>query len=625
LPEKGWILWRRVDFHAVFGLGGEGQTAFSGAALSQRAVTPSGSVGVIHQIGRTLLVRAVRLKPMHCGCPIPNIVCRPALEPNVSYRHFFDAPTVHTRSLLLVAAVALTVSKAPKSIAAQGIAAGTAARSPVRVERIPLTDPVPPNAESLPDVRLAKRPWLFEKLVGPERKPLVRMNPPRPPVALSDPPSAVQIRPRESAEPTDPAGASPADVADLDPEDSESPANSESLKNSETPDDVESPDDEPPAGEVVVEDLAEPPLAADESAQDSVAEVPAQTDSQRRDYTGHPIDELQPTRRPMRMQRMIARGLHYNSQRPEIADQRSNWGMMHSIMVYGIDTRIIVGRQRYSAIAWIAGNNACRGQRLLSQQDGRITADNGVGLQGHQGQFLAVLAMAGVPEDYALYAGQQQYSVSDLIETEKLACRSGEELTFTLIAFSHYLPTDSVWENEAGESWDFQRLIREELSQPIVGAACGGTHRLMGLAHALRARRAEGQPIDGQWERADQYLRDFVQYTYRLQNRDGSMSTQWFEGREDDDDLDRKIQTTGHMVEWLLTVTPDAQLQNPRLMAAIRFLLRSMYNERNRQWEIGPKGHALRSLAMFYPRVYGQDAPWRSSGVAERRSRQRRR
>ena len=138
----------------------------------------------------------------------------------------------------------------------------------------------------------------------------------------------------------------------------------------------------------------------------------------------------------------------------------------------------------------------------------------------------------------------------------------------------------------------------------------------MGFAHALRKRRAEGRPITGQWKRAEMFTRDFVAYAYRLQNRDGSMSTDWFEGRDDNDNLDRKIQTTGHIVEWLLTVTPDSQLQDTRLVNAVRFLLASMYNEREHDWNVGPKGHALRSLAMYYERVYQSGPAWQSSAMA---------
>lgn len=335
------------------------------------------------------------------------------------------------------------------------------------------------------------------------------------------------------------------------------------------------------------------------------------------DYTGYPRKPLQLTRSVRSMQNMFRATLRYYYARPEDANERSNWGVMHSIMVYGSDTNIKAGNRNYNAIAWIAGNNACRGQKLLIESNGTIAARSGVGLQGHQAQLLAILSLCDVPFDYTLYAGDNRYTVGDLIESEMLACRSGEELTFTLIGLSHYLDTDIAWRNSDGEVWDFERLIREELSQPIVGAACGGTHRLMGYAHALRKRRAEGKPITGQWKRAEIYTRDFINYAYQLQNRDGSMTTDWFEGREDNGDLDRKIQTTGHIVEWLLTITPDSQLQDRRLVSAVRFLLKSMYEERGRDWSIGPKGHALRSLAMYYERVYRSGPAWRSPRTAQ--------
>ncbi|KAA5539281.1 hypothetical protein FYK55_24515 [Roseiconus nitratireducens] len=338
------------------------------------------------------------------------------------------------------------------------------------------------------------------------------------------------------------------------------------------------------------------------------------------DYTGRPAVDVVPNRSVASLRRPIERVLGYFYQRPEIATGRSNWGMMHALMVYGVDTQIIVGPNRYSAVAWIAGNNNCRGQRLLTHDADGIQAKSGVGLQGHQGQFLAVLGMCGVPTDYPLHAGDQKYQVQDLIEAEKRACVVDEELTFTLVGLAHYLDTDSSWMADDGTRWDFERLLEEELKQPIVGAACGGTHRLMGYAHALRKRRAEGKPITGQWKRAETYTADFVDYAYSLQNRDGSMSTDWFEGRADNRDVDRKIQTTGHIVEWLLTLTPDEQLQDPRLVRAVSFLVRSMGSDLRHDWSIGPKGHALRTLAMYHQRVYRAGSPWEPDAIAAGRS-----
>ncbi|MCA9136625.1 MAG: hypothetical protein KDB00_07695 [Planctomycetales bacterium] len=371
-----------------------------------------------------------------------------------------------------------------------------------------------------------------------------------------------------------------------------------------------------PVGEQDRKPASEPASEQDtEPAPTSVGDLEP-TENQVLDYTGNPASEIRPTRVVASFRGGIERALRYFYDRPEVASGRSNWGMMHSLMVYGADTQLIVGNQKYSAIAWIAGNNNCRGQRLLTHDANGIQAKSGVGLQGHQGQFLAVLGMCNVPTSYPLHAGKMKYDVAALIEAEKRACKAGEELTFTLIGLSHYLDTDSTWIADDGTEWDFERLIAEELKQPIVGAACGGTHRLMGYSHALRKRRAEGKPITGHWKRAETYTEDFIKYAYSLQNRDGSMSTDWFEGRADDGNVDRKIQTTGHIVEWLLTVTPDDQLQDQRLVAAISFLLRSVGSDLDHDWSIGPKGHALRSLAMYHQRVFRSGTPWIPTSLA---------
>ena len=366
-----------------------------------------------------------------------------------------------------------------------------------------------------------------------------------------------------------------------------------------------------------------PAVAGDLTADASVAAKPIQptptsTQYGALDYAGYPLKPIQVSRSVNNLRRTMERALNYFYNRPESANGRSNWGMMHSVMVYGAQTNVQVGRKRYNAIAWIAGNNVCRGQRLLTLDSKGLKARTGVGLQGHQGQFLAVLGMCNVPAEYPLYASGKAFSVADLIEAEQKGCKRGEELTFTLIGLSHYLDTDASWVAADGQRWDFERLIAEELRQPVVGAACGGTHRLMGYAHALRKRRAEGKPLTGQWLRAEKYVDDFVKYAFSLQNRDGSMSTRWFEGRDDNGDRDRKVQTTGHLVEWLLTVLPDDQLQDQRLVAAVSYLARAMGSDLGHEWSIGPKGHALRSMAMYHQRVFRAGTPWIPTAIAGR-------
>ncbi len=306
-----------------------------------------------------------------------------------------------------------------------------------------------------------------------------------------------------------------------------------------------------------------------------------------------------------RLQQPILKTLRSFHAQTEKADSRSNWGMMHAIMVFGTDTRIIARRRNYSAIAWMAGNNVCRGNRLMTTERGEIKVRQGTGLQGHQAQWLATLSLAGVPANYPLYANNQRFTIEDLVQVEAAACEEGTEITFTLIGLAHYLDTNATWAGVRGEPWDFERLIAAELDQPVVGAACGGTHRLMGFAHALRKRRLEGQPITGQWNRAEKFLDDFVEYSYTLQNRDGSFSTNWFESPQDNGDLSRKVQTTGHILEFLLTHLPDEELGNEHVVAAVRYLAGAMRRVEIDDAGVGYRAHVLRSLAMFHQRVYG--------------------
>lgn len=338
---------------------------------------------------------------------------------------------------------------------------------------------------------------------------------------------------------------------------------------------------------------------------------PAVSSTAKRDATGRAkthdgasaVENLDPA--IARMQQPILQTLRTFHAQTEQADARSNWGMMHAIMVYGVDTRIIARRRNYSAIAWIAGNNVCRGNRMMTTEHGQIKAREGTGLQGHQSQWLATLSLASVPANYPLYADNQKFTIEDLVQVEAAACEDGKELTFTLIGLSHYLDTDATWTGVNGETWDFERLIAAELDQPIVGAACGGTHRLMGFAHALRKRRLEGKPVTGQWKRAEMFLDDFVQYTYTLQNRDGSFSTNWYESAQDNGDLSRKVQTTGHMLEFLLTHLPDEEIVNDEVVLAVRFLTNSIRRLKMDDAGVGYRAHALRSLAMYHQRAYG--------------------
>ena len=303
-------------------------------------------------------------------------------------------------------------------------------------------------------------------------------------------------------------------------------------------------------------------------------------------------------------------------QRPENVARRSPWGIMHSLIAFGVDTEVMVRSHSVNAIGWLCWNGVCNGQKLFFTRRGSLGANVGAGFQGHDGQFLSMLAQSKVGRTYGLKVGGDDFDVMDLVEYEQQTCREGAELTFKLIGLVHYLPSDAMWENDLGESWNISRLIEEELSQSVVDAACGGTHRIMGLSYAVHKRTRRKEPFVGSWRRAKEFVKEFQDYTFTLQNRDASFSTNWLEGRGRDRDIDRRMETTGHILEWLVFSLPKQRLYEPRITRAVDYLTELMLRHADHDWEIGPRGHALHALALYDERAFGSQPGNRAAVLA---------
>lgn len=320
-------------------------------------------------------------------------------------------------------------------------------------------------------------------------------------------------------------------------------------------------------------------------------------------------ERLQPlTPQQTALRDRVRRVLGFYYTRPLNSRDHNPWEMMHAIIAFGVETEIRRGGPNgapINAVSYLCGNGTCHGHSLLFMDGNRINARKGPYVQGHYAQLMAILAQSRVPLNYPLYLGEKRFTLGDLIETEKWNCDENMELTFKLIAFSHYCDTDMTWTNSRGEEWSLPRIIKAELAAPILSnAACGGTHRLTGFAYAVRNRKRQGKPIEGEWLRAQKYLDDYHRYTLALQNSDGSFSTEWFRRREAKPDLDRRLQTSGHILEWLVYSLPAEQLDHPQVVKAVNYLTSLLQNGTSRKWEIGPLGHALHALALYDIRRY---------------------
>ncbi len=330
-----------------------------------------------------------------------------------------------------------------------------------------------------------------------------------------------------------------------------------------------------------------------------------------------PKSEIHPfTSRELKIKAEIQRCLDYYLTHPENTTRRGPWALMHTILPYGVESEVIAGGRRVNTIGWLSFNGTSGKQNLFQPTRTGFRPVVGPGVQGHEGQFLAILAQSQVQADYPLQINRRRYSVMDLARYEMATCREDSELTFKLIGLSYYLEPNQTWRDNRGRNWTLEKMVAEELAQPINGAACGGVHRLMGLSFSLVQRQEAGQPINGHWRRAELYLNDYITYAMSMQNPDGSFSTNWFESRGMDPDIERKVQTTGHILEWIVYTLPDEHLRSPKVQSSLEFLLNTVGREPHKDWPIGPRGHALRAMALYSQRVFGAEVGQMQSYVA---------
>ena len=145
----------------------------------------------------------------------------------------------------------------------------------------------------------------------------------------------------------------------------------------------------------------------------------------------------------------------------EIASVCLAFGCEAEVSLEGTDGR------RVNGITCLCWNYPCEGFELLRCRQKHIAARIGYGYQEHPGEFLAMLAMARVPTDYPVRVGKDVRKVADLVEGERLACRSGGDASLRLIGLCYYV-ADPQWQNDIGETWSIGRMLKEEVAQPVL-------------------------------------------------------------------------------------------------------------------------------------------------------------
>lgn len=236
---------------------------------------------------------------------------------------------------------------------------------------------------------------------------------------------------------------------------------------------------------------------------------------------------------------------------------------------FGCETEVTeVGQsnQKVNGITCICWNIPCAGNEPLMLIGGRLAARVGYGYQDSPSQLAAVLAMAHVPLNYPARVGKSVRTVADLIEQEKLTCRAGTDMALKLIALSTYV-NEPTWKNSLGEEWSLERVVHEELARTTFVGRNGVTTRLLAFAYALERTGHDDKSLGGDMLRARQYVDDSIKYAYRGQNSDGSWGRTSYNR-----DYSAALDSSGHMLEWLVVALPEKRLEEPQITRAVEFL-----------------------------------------------------
>jgi hypothetical protein len=305
----------------------------------------------------------------------------------------------------------------------------------------------------------------------------------------------------------------------------------------------------------------------------------------------------------------------YKNRHLNTKDQAA-WQIVHGALAYGPDFEIYTEEGKLTpAIAYLLAGGKLRGWDLRKGDHGVVAVlDAGSKMgQGHPDQWLGYLSQCGLSLDDKVQVGAETFTVRDMLTQAQWDIYDGMEGTWTLMAFSGYLPLDTEWTAKDGEKWNIQRLAKMEAAQDLANSACGGTHRMYALAVALDTYLAGGGKLsddpNGAWEQVDKKIKGAVAAAREFQQPDGSFSTNYFSRAARSAEINDRISTTGHVFEFLTVALDDEQLKQPWVTRAMLHLVNCLELTQKHNLECGALYHAVHGLKIYRERRFGPSNP----------------
>ena len=299
-------------------------------------------------------------------------------------------------------------------------------------------------------------------------------------------------------------------------------------------------------------------------------------------------------------------------------NEHGAWQILHGVLAYQQDFPVQTPNGLQPAVDYVLNGGNMQGWTMepgdvLDSATGRrglraiMEPGTKIG-QGHSDQWLAILAQCHLPTNQIIRVGSAEYTMESFVQQVQMDVwqNRDREWSWTLIGLSLYLPKDASWVATDRQTWYIEKLVESEVQQDLDASACGGTHRLIGLAMALNRHVAQGGEVTGPWADAQQLIRDAVERTRQYQNPDGSFSTNYFARPSNSPDVKNRLGATGHILEFLSVALPQEELESEWVKRAAWRLCQLFNDTRDLALECGALYHAAHGLVLYRERVYGQ-------------------
>ncbi len=294
----------------------------------------------------------------------------------------------------------------------------------------------------------------------------------------------------------------------------------------------------------------------------------------------------------------------------DLLTTNSFWTVFHGILGIGPDVMLVNPdtKARTNAVEYICKGGEIRGLQFLPTRHGLDVRTGPIFEgQGHQDQFIAEMAQWGMPIDTKFIVGGKDFTYEDFVRHSlaRVSLHANQELSWAILIISQYRSTNLTWTNEAGETLRFEDIVRYELDQPIDSAACGGTHRLFGLTWAYHLHMNRGGQQTGVWNDVVAKIEQQKKRARQYQNTDGSFSTKYLAGPGQAKEVQPRIGSTGHVLEWLSLALSNAELRETWVQDAANALSLLILDNQDQSIESGAMYHAAHGLQIYQARLSG--------------------